>query len=240
MKKLIVIILLCCTHVAFGQTGVRVSLNNLVSVTFPAKPVISKPDSNTTVYSINRNGAFYTVTVEDLSKKAYLHNNVDSLLHFYDGLYKSQIKAQGGTLAYKKRMAINDDVAIEFAYTLNAKASVPDTRFQQSVYIDNTLVSFAFWTFKDKLKANAADKDIFFNSIVDPSEPAPPTPYQPEIKAPADSIAVKTPAPQTVSKATESRFGYSVGYLLGAAIFTAFIIGMLILIKRNSRKDKNE
>jgi hypothetical protein len=232
MKKLLVIILLGCTGFAFGQTGVRVNLNDLLSVTFPVNPTKTKTDSNATVYSANQNGAFYIVTVTNMSMRSDLSANSDSLQHFYDGLLNSTVKKLNAKLDYKESGTISDVKDIEFGYTLVSKAGFPDTRFERSVYLNKTLISFSFWTFKDKLQANTADRDIFFRSIVSPSEPAPPTPYQGEVKTAAPADTAKTPAQQAATKATVSRVGYSVGYILGAVILTALIIGLLIMIKK--------
>lgn len=242
MKKLLLFIFLGFTGLAYGQ--VRVNLNNLSSVTFPHNPTKTKTDSVNTVYSATQNGGYYIATIEDMSKRADLSANSDSLKRFYDNLLNTTIKKLNGKLAYKENLTVNGAPGIDFGYTLDNKAGFPDTRFQRSVYINKTLLTFAFWTFKDKLKANAADRDIFFNSIVDPSEPAPPTPYQPEVKGqtevttpPADSA--KTPAQQIATKATVDRVGYSVVYILGAIFLAAVIIGLLVYFKKTFYNKKN-
>lgn len=240
MKKLLFIILIGCTNLTFAQSGVRVSLNDLLTVTFPVNPTKTKTDSSATVYSANHNGGFYIVTVTDMSKKADLSANTDSLKHFYSELLVSTVKKADGKLEYKEDASINDVKDIEFGYTVVNKAGFPDARFQKSVYLNKTLITFAFWTFKDKLQAVTPDRDLFFRSITAPSEPAPPTPYQADVKtAPAGSKA-ETPAQQIAPPATVNRVGYSVGYILGAVILTALIIGLLIFIKKKFYDKKNK
>jgi hypothetical protein len=229
MKKLFTLFFLCCTQLAFSQTGVRVSLNNALSVTFPSKPVKSKTDSNTTVYSANQNGAYYIVSVKNLGEEI----SSDSLSNFYDGVVNSTIKKSNAKLVSKSSVSINDIKGIQFEYTVDNKAGFPDTRFQESVYSDKMLVSFSFWTFKDKLGAHASDKDIFLNSIVNPSEPAPPTPYQTEAQAKANPTdTAKAAADLAAKKETVSRVGYSTGYIIGALLFAALLVGIGVMIKK--------
>jgi hypothetical protein len=236
MKKILIIVFLGFTQFAWGQ--VRVNLNNLYSVTFPLKPLKTQADSITTVYSANQKGAFYIASVKDMAKMAD-RSSADSLKHFYDELVKSTIKKLNGKLSYQKDITINGAKGVDFGYTIDSKTGFADARVQQSVYLNKTLFSFSFWTFKDKLAANIVDREVFFSTIATPTEETPPAPYTAAVKADTNIID-KTPAQQTAPKATVSRVGYSVGYILGALILTAFIIGIIVLIRKTSSPNKKK
>jgi hypothetical protein len=235
LKTIFLIIFLSVSSFAFAQ--VRVNLDNLYTVTFPLNPTKTKTDTNTTVYSANQNGAFYIVMVKHMVKQFDYSTNSDSLQHFYDALLNTTVKKAGAKLVYKENLKISGNKGIDFGYTVENKAGFPDTRYQRSVYLNKTLISFSFWTFKNKLEASTADREIFFNTITTPTDEAPPAPYTAAVKAvPADSG--KTPAPQIATKTTLSRVGYSVGYILGAVILTALIIGLIVFIKKTSKNKK--
>ncbi|MEO6522282.1 MAG: hypothetical protein ABIN91_11430 [Mucilaginibacter sp.] len=235
-RNLLIAILLGFSQLALGQ--VRVNLNNSYSVTFPLKPLKTRADSITVVYSANQKGAYYIASVKDMGKMADRSSN-DSLKRFYNDLIKSTIKKLNGKLSYQKDITINGAKGVDFGYTIDSKTGFADTRFQQSVYLNKTLLSFSFWTFKDKLEANTADKEVFFNTIATSTEEAPPAPYTAAVKADTNIID-KTPAQQTASKATASRVGYSVGMLLGALILGAFIVGIIVLIRKTSSNNKKK
>jgi hypothetical protein len=237
MKKLLIIVLLGFAQFTFGQ--VRVTLKNLASVTFPSTPAKAKTDAYTTVYSANHNGAFYIATVIDMSNKFDYSTNADSLLHFYDALRERTLKKQNAKLDFKETTNTIGVKGVEFGYTLNTKGSIPDTRVQRSIYLNKTLITFAVWASKAKLEISRTDKEIFFNTIAKPGEEAPPAPYQAAVKNTA-ADTTKAPAQQAPAKAEVNRAGYSVGYLLGAVILTAFIIGLIVLIRKTSSSNKKK
>lgn len=237
MKKLLLPIFLICTQLAFAQ--VRVSLDSQLSVTFPINPTKTKTGADSYVYSANQNGAFYIATVTDMGKQFDYTTNGDSLQHFYDNLLNSTVKKVSAKLDYKQSTTIADVKGFEFGYTLDNKGGFPDMRFQRSVYLNKTLYSFQFWTFKDKLKANTADRDVFFNTITKPREEAPAAPYQAAVKvAPADSG--KTVAKQATTKPAGSPLGYYAGVIIGCLLLGAFIMVIIKLVIKTPKSPKKK
>jgi hypothetical protein len=235
MKKTLIVILLGFTQFAMAQ--VRVNLDNLYTVTFPLNPTKTKTDANTTVYSANQNDGFYIVMVQHMPKQFDYTSNADSLQRFYKNLLNSTIKKASAKLVYQESLKIDGTNAIDFGYTLDDKAGFPDTRFQRSVYINKTLISFSFWTFKAKLKAVTADKEIYFNTITTPKEEAPPAPYTASVKTSvADSGTA--PAQQAASSANKTQVSYPVGYIVGAVIFVLLLIAVIVFNKKSSSKNK--
>jgi hypothetical protein len=219
MKKLLLILLTLTTAATFAQ--VRVNLNSNWAVTFPVKPIISKPDTATTIYTSNLNGAYYIATVKKLNNLPDITFNFDSLDHFYDALVNTTIKNSSATLSVKQTITLNDKRAISFGYTLPNSLSFPDTREQQSVYLNKVLVSFSFWTFKNKLDANMANKEVFFNSIGKPSAVAPEAKYNTTVTAGDSSKTTSSTSTKTTTAASEHSspiytiIGIIVGLLLG-------------------------
>lgn len=236
MKKLLLPIFLICTQLAFSQ--VRVSLDNQLSVTFPLKPTKTKTGADSYVYSANQNGAFYIATVTPMSKLFDYSTNGDSLQHFYNEQLNSTVKKVSAKLDYKQSATIADTKGFEFGYSLDNKGDFPDMRFQRSVYLNKTLYSFQFWTFKDKLKANTPDRDVFFNTISKPKEEAPAAPYQAAVKAAAPADSSKKTAQQTTPKVSLSRVGYTTGVIIGCLLLAAFIMVIIKLVIKSPKKKK--
>jgi len=238
MKKLLLFVLLFCSQFSFGQ--VRINLDNQLSVTFPINPTKTKTGADSYVYSANQNGAFYIATVTKMSKQFDYSTNADSLQHFYDDQLNTTVKKVNGKVDYKQSATVGSAKGFEFGYTLDTKGAFPDMRFQRSVYLNKTLYSFQFWTFKDKLEVNTADREVFFNTISTPKEQAPPAPYANPVKATAtDTIKTQATTAQTQTTVTRNPAGYYTGVILGCLILGFCILWIIrLIIKTSANKRK--
>lgn len=220
MKKILVILLLLNTGIAFSQSGVKVKLENLAEVTFPAAPV-TKTVENQEVSFLKDSTAYYLTISKDMSKLPGFSLQKDSLNEFYTGIIEGTIKTSGGKLIYKKDILIDGFKAIEFKYTI-INPNLPALSFQRTVFLNGKIISCTFMTSEENLKTNEPKRDAFFKSIT----------------VTADKSITK----QYTDNNSAFKAGYSIGYILGLVIgigiIVLIIVGAILLIKRITNRKK--
>lgn len=222
MKKLLIILLLLNTGIAFSQSGVKVKLENLAEVTFPAAPA-TKTVENQEVSFLKDSTAYYLSISKDMSKLPGFSLQKDSLNEFYTGIIEGTIKTSGGKVIYKKDILIDGFKAVEFEYTIT-NPNLPALSFQRTIFLDGKVISCTFMTSEENLKTNEPKRDAFFKSIT----------------VTADKSTIK----QSSGADTAYKVGYSIGYIIGVvfsiAVLIAIIVGVVFLIKRSSKGKKHE
>ncbi|HZY39425.1 MAG TPA: hypothetical protein VFE53_22370 [Mucilaginibacter sp.] len=207
---------------AFSQDGYQQDLKQIASITFPEKPKSAEKNSKT-IYVVNRNGAIYVATASPVYKDYYGLEKKISPDSLFNKFITASLYYSACHLLYKKAVEMNGLKGMEFGYQTVADPDLSDQnnkvlyfddsqksyRYYQVFYVDNTVITFGYWT-RTPLRADDKGLRAFFNGFKLNRKPNPN----------ASNLAYK--------------IGKGIGYALIAGMIVLLGLGTLYLMRKLS------
>lgn len=218
IKKLLLFFILLDTGFAFGQktTSYIVNIDSLAEASLPVKPGFRKTDTSE-LYIAKTPSAYYLIVVQKMKNKKGFSLTKNTLESFYQQNMQANLNFAKGKLLWQEDILMDSLKAINYEYKTTGD-TLPDIRFQRTVFLNNTLINFCFWTLSDSLKVNLPKKDAFFKSAI--------------IIAQGDKA----------EQYTGDSMAYKIGNILFRLVIVTFIIFIVmgVVKKVNSKKTSNE
>jgi len=210
MKHLIALLLI--TNLCFSQEWSETKLNDFSSIYFPSSP--DKSESMGGLYfTTSDDTGVYMVMIKDIGNPKITESE---LPQFYQGVLSGALKSVNGELIEKNEFKSNGINGVEMLYTANSNPQLPNLRHKRILLVNNYLISYEFWTFKETEQIASINKERFFNSIV--------VSFKKDIDLEENE--------QTSTYEAGVAFGKVISYLL----IIGLIIGGVLLIRKLVRK----
>ncbi|MCW3117384.1 MAG: hypothetical protein JWM28_1466 [Chitinophagaceae bacterium] len=218
MKKILSTILLLFSILQlFGQTGYKQKIRELISITFPQKPEILDTLGQSS-YQFMDSSAVYSVIAQKIDQEK-MAVETDQISEIYDNLIKGMLNASQGKLISKKQFEIDGLKGSDIESVSKANPNLPDLRFRRILLVNNTIFTINFWTLSENRQTTETARTKFFNSLT--------------------IIADKTTLSQGTEKSGLFTFGYITGIFFSWVFIAGVIAGIILLIRRLTRKKKN-
>ena len=213
MKYLITLLLI--TNLCFGQEWSKAKLNDFSSINFPSPPDTSESNGGLYFTASDSTGV-YMVMVKDLGNPKITESELSQL---YQGVISGALKSVNGELIKQNEFQLNGIKGIEMLFTANSNPQLPNLRDKRIIVVNNNIISYEFWTYKETEQIASINKERFFNSI---------------------SVSIKK---DTEPSKNEAKSAYEIGFKFGKIISNLLLIGLVIggvFLIRNMNKKKNK
>ncbi len=147
-----------------GQTTYKQQLSDLATIDFPAKPDFHDT-AHQRIFNYSGDSASYIVMVIDISSDPSFKIKPGKVNEVYKGFIDGTLKATNGILVNKKNIKIDSLDGVEIEYVSNAHPGLPDRRFKRTVFFNDKIYSYDFWTLTSFKDSTYASRVKFFNSF---------------------------------------------------------------------------
>ena len=166
-KVLFTSILLFLVVDLFGQTPFKQDFDQLASISFPEKPVVSDlPSDLGLIYKVAKSTNNYLMLLFKFKAEDVLVTDTTTLRNFYEGVVLGAADPEKGkTLIYSKDIMVDNYKGVEFAYKDPANPADVRYVYQRVLFLNTRAYIYSFSTPDDTSAENKTERDNFLNSF---------------------------------------------------------------------------
>ena len=207
----------------YAQDWIKTDITEFASIKFPVESeLIETPRER--VYTAEDEFGYYVVSIRKLTDQQSSQIKKEDIPTIYRGVADGAISSANAELVSMNEIYIQKNPAVELEYNAQSNPNLPSQRFKRIIYLNQNIISIDFWPLTNQKEIINEKKAKYFNSFL------------------INSNEIDKNSADLNQDFDKSNTSYETGFVVGQVIFyiilTAFLIGIILLIRYLIKKKK--